>query len=145
MRLLSIASLLLLTGCFSFGSHTMLNGHQPFAPTVIDQVAIYSEPPKKPYTVIALVRASASTDDFLSSAHAEEATLKQLRTEAAQIGADGIIEIQGRKDAAGALGSSNRFGSAYGSGNSIYGSSHGSSYLDVIHEISLTARAIRFD
>jgi len=83
---------LLFAGCAT-GSTVMLVGNAPEVSTPVEQVRLFLEPPTRGYTVIAVVQASAESDDFNSISIAEGAALKKLKEQAAAAGADGVVDI----------------------------------------------------
>jgi len=89
--LLSIALVLALVGCASV-SHTMISDPRP--PVAVEQVRVYLQPPATRYVEVALL--DATTGDFTYGArHRDDALMLKLRTEAAKLGANGVL-IQNR-------------------------------------------------
>ena len=97
MSILKNLSILCLSACFIWGcasgSTVMLSGIAPEMPTPLEQIKLFIEPPDQPYAVIALVNATADTEDFRSVAQAEGAALEKLKEQAAKAGADGVTDI----------------------------------------------------
>ena len=80
-----------LAGCASV-SHTMIS--DPRAPLAVEQVRVYLQPPATRYVEIALL--DASTGEFTYGAqNRDDALMRKLRTEAARLGANGVL-IQNR-------------------------------------------------
>lgn len=101
-RPLSAALLaLVLAGCAS-ASHTMISDPRP--PIAVEQVRVYLQPPPTRYVEIALL--DASTGDFTYGAQNRETTLmNRLRTEAARLGANGVLlQARGQVPSAGGVG-----------------------------------------
>lgn len=91
--LLIIASVSSFTGCAS-GSTVMLGGAKPAEKIPVEQVRLHLTPPTGHYEDVALIRASANVNDFLSINDAEAAALEKLKEQAAEAGADGVVDIQ---------------------------------------------------
>jgi hypothetical protein len=82
---------LVLAGCASV-SHTMISDPRP--PIAVEQVRVYLQPPAGRYVEIALL--DATTGDFTYGAqNRNESLMLKLRTEAAGLGANGVL-IQNR-------------------------------------------------
>jgi hypothetical protein len=90
-RLIPAALLLALAGCASV-SHTMISDPRP--PIAVEQVRIYLQPPATRYVEIALL--DATTGEFTYGAqNRDDSLMLRLRTEAARLGANGVL-IQNR-------------------------------------------------
>jgi hypothetical protein len=90
-RLTPAVLLLALAGCANV-SHTMIS--DPRAPVAVEQVRVYLQPPATRYVEIALL--DATTGDFTYGAqNRNDALMLRLRTEAARLGANGVL-IQNR-------------------------------------------------
>lgn len=90
-KLIPLVLAVALAGCASV-SHTMIS--DPRAPIAVEQVRVYLQPPATRYVEIALL--DASTGDFTYGAQNRDDTLMlKLRTEAAKLGANGVL-IQNR-------------------------------------------------
>lgn len=82
---------LALVACAST-SHVMISDPRP--PIAVEQVRVYAQPPASRYVEIALL--DATTGDFTYGAqNRENALMTRLRTEAARLGANGVL-IQDR-------------------------------------------------
>ncbi len=146
-----LALIVFLSGCATGGT-VMLSGTPPASPTPIEKIEIFLEKPDKKYKVIALITASADTDDFLSVSHAEKAALEKLKEQAARAGADGIIDIYREVLEGGSVVSSTVWGSAtgtaYGRGGYTTGYAHGTGggfgALFKSYSIGFRAKAIKF-
>jgi hypothetical protein len=92
LRRLTPALLLLgLAGCANV-SHTMIS--DPRAPVAVEQVRVYLQPPVTRYVEIALL--DATTGEFTYGAqNRNDSLMLRLRTEAARLGANGVL-IQNR-------------------------------------------------
>ena len=78
---------LALAACAS-ASHVMISDPRP--PIAVEQVRIYTQPPASRYVEIALL--DANTGDFNYGAqNRENALMTRLRTEAAKLGANGVL------------------------------------------------------
>ena len=83
--------LLALAACTSV-SHTMISDPRP--PIAVEQVRVYLQPPATRYVEIALL--DATTGEFTYGAqNRDDALMLKLRTEAARLGANGVL-IQNR-------------------------------------------------
>jgi hypothetical protein len=90
-RLIPAALVLALAGCASV-SHTLISDPRP--PIAADQVRVYLQPPATRYVEIALL--DATTGEFTYGAqNRDDALMLKLRTEAAKLGANGVL-IQNR-------------------------------------------------
>lgn len=89
--LLPVALALALAACAST-SHVMISDPRP--PIPVEQVRVYAQPPATRYIEIAVL--DATTGDFTYGAqNRENALMTRLRTEAAKLGANGVL-IQDR-------------------------------------------------
>lgn len=82
-----------LIGCSS-GSTVMMSGSKPATAVPVEQVRLYTETPRSNYQTVALITASAEVGTYLSIDRAEAAALDRLKEEAAEAGADGVMEIE---------------------------------------------------
>lgn len=83
---LSLALVAALAGCAS-ASRVMISDARPAIP--VEQVRVYSQPPAGRYVEIALLDASSG---FTYGAQARnDAVIAKLRTEAASLGANGVV------------------------------------------------------
>lgn len=133
-----------LDGCATGGT-VMLSGSPPAEPRQVEEIEIYLEKPNRQYKVIAMIIASAETDDFLSVAHAEKAALEKLKEQAAQAGADGIIDIYREVMQSGAVVSSTAWGTAHGNDSLVHGTGGGFGALFRSYSIGFRAKAIKFE
>jgi hypothetical protein len=150
-KIISIMTLCaFLAGCAQGGT-VMLMGEKPKVARPTSQVEIFLEAPKRPFKVIALVNASASTKDqlFESTAEAETNAFEQLKQQAAEAGADGIYEITQSTVDNGIVVSTSEAGQARAtvSGNKIKGSEYSSGFANLFndHEIIIKGKAIKFE
>ena len=122
-RLCATAALagLTLAGCVT--SHVMVGAARP--PISPDQVKIYTQPPTVPYERIAILETS-SRDSLSFTAQAKmNAVIARLKSEAAKLGANGVL-LQGLADRpAGSVGVG--IGNSSFSGNTAFGLGLGTS------------------
>ena len=85
---LFIISFTLINGCIISDSSHILTGIKR-EPISVDQVRLYSEPPAK-YDVIAIVSANAA-HDFVKQQKLVDEIVRKLKTEAAKLGANGVL------------------------------------------------------
>ncbi len=116
--------LILVQGCTS-GSTTMLSGAMPSVAIPPEQVELIIDEPQHPYKKIALVTASADTDDYFGFAQAEAAALERLREKAGKAGATGILNIHREVHQGDTVVSSSAWCTAVSSGNVTTGSASG--------------------
>jgi len=90
MKLVPLLLALLLAGCVDTGSHVMIG--QARAPIDANQVKIYDKHPYY-YTVIAHVASDSGAMWLLSDTATSEEAMRQLRMEAAKLGANGLIDV----------------------------------------------------
>jgi len=83
--IIAYITILFLFGCTS-GSHIITGKVKP--PISESEVKLYIKPPKK-YEIIGIVE--ASTEVEISSQIAQDRTIRELKAQAAQIGANGIL------------------------------------------------------
>lgn len=86
-QLTLICSVLLLCSCAVTNDTSLVVGKLRLA-TTPDQVKLYIEPPEK-YEVIAIISADAA-HDFMSKQALQDIAIKNLKIEAAKVGANGI-------------------------------------------------------
>jgi len=85
--LLLVGTVLRLSACAT--SHAMIGKARP--PITSDAVQIYTRPPNGPYEEIARLDTSSQTS-FASTAQGKtDAVIKRLKTEAAKLGANGVL------------------------------------------------------
>ncbi len=106
---------ILLTGCSSFGipatgSLVMLKGEVPIQPLPVGQVQLILNAENQDYQIVALINASASVGESVDIAIAEGKALQELKQQAAQAGANGIIDIVREVLAGGTLTSTMKYG-----------------------------------
>jgi len=82
--------LALLVGCVATGSHVMIG--QARTPTDPSQVVVYDVAPAH-YTAIAHVAADSGATWLLSDTAQADEAMRQLKVEAAKVGANGLIEV----------------------------------------------------
>jgi hypothetical protein len=82
--------LVLLVGCIDTGSHVMIG--QARTPTDPSQVVVYNVAPAH-YTTIAQVAADSGATWLLSDSSNADEAMRQLKVEAAKVGANGLIEV----------------------------------------------------
>ena len=82
--------LVLLVGCVATGSHVLIG--QARTPTDPAQVAVYNVAPAH-YTAIARVASDSGATWLLSDTSNAEEAMRQLKAEAASVGANGLIEV----------------------------------------------------
>jgi hypothetical protein len=105
---------LLLVACAT--SHVMLGKARP--PISPDQVQIYDRPPPGPYQEIARLDTSSQGSFSFSAQGKTDAVIARLKTEAAKLGANGVL-LQGISDqASGSVGTS-AGGGGYSGGGGI--------------------------
>ena len=80
----------LLVGCVATGSHVMIG--QARTPTDASQVVVYNVAPAH-YTAIAQVAADSGATWLLSDSSLAEEAMRQLKAEAARVGANGLIDV----------------------------------------------------
>lgn len=99
--LVPLALVLLLTGCAS-ASRVMISDARP--PIAVEQVRVYLQPPATRYVEIALL--DATTGEFTYGAqNRNESLMLRLRTEAAKLGANGVlIQNRGQVPSSGGVG-----------------------------------------
>ncbi|VAW84715.1 hypothetical protein MNBD_GAMMA16-2005 [hydrothermal vent metagenome] len=105
---------ILLNGCSlsmnTTGSMTMLKGEAPIQPLPIEQVQLILTTEKQDYQVVALITASVSATEPEYIAVAEGKALQELKHQAAQAGANGVIDVVREVLVGGALASTTSFG-----------------------------------
>lgn len=84
---LSLALLGTLAGCAT-ASHVMISEARPAIP--VEQVRVYTQMPTGPYVEIALLDASSGGFTY-GAQNRNDAVLTRLRTEAAKLGANGVV------------------------------------------------------
>ena len=105
---------LLLAGCAT--SHVMLGKARP--PISPDQVQIYDHPPPGPYQEIARLDTSSQGSFSFTAQGKTDAVINRLKTEAAKLGANGVL-LQGIGDqASGSIGTA-AGGGGYSGGGGI--------------------------
>lgn len=87
-----IGAVSILGGCAT-GATVMLSGATPESPTAGENVEILEEPLSQPHDVVAVVSGNAYTSDYFTLDRAERAALQQLKAQAAEAGADAIMEL----------------------------------------------------
>ena len=131
-----------LTGCATGGT-VMLSGKAPTTPSkTADEVELFLTVPTKPYKVIALINSSRSGSDIGLS---EGMALEKLKDQAAQAGADGIIEIQREVMDGGAVISSGAYGQASLNQNNVRASAGGIGSLIKTYTIVFRGKAVKFE
>jgi hypothetical protein len=114
-------TLAVIAGCAT--SHVMIGRARP--PISPDQVQVYLHPPSGRYEEIALLDTSSRNSFSFTAQGKTNAVMERLKSEAASLGANGIL-LNGLGDqAAGSVGTG--FGSATASGHSAFGIGIGSS------------------
>jgi hypothetical protein len=114
-------TLAVIAGCAT--SHVMIGRARP--PISPDQVQVYLHPPSGKYEEIALLDTSSRNSFSFTAQGKTNAVMERLKSEAASLGANGIL-LNGLGDqAAGSVGTG--FGSATASGHSAFGIGIGSS------------------
>src|SRR3954447_22817760 len=83
----------LLAACAS--SHVMIGKARP--PISPDQVQVYTRPPTVPYEEIAKLQTSSSGSFSFTAQGKTDAVIKRLKTEAAKLGANGVL-LEGMDD-----------------------------------------------
>lgn len=117
LRISFLISVLFLSAC-SFSIHTsggavLLQPQQVLSPSLPEQVTLYIEQPDAAYDVVALVQASADVMDYGYIAEYETAVLQELRQQAANVGAHGVIEIVREVVSDGAMVTTDSYGSGW--------------------------------
>lgn len=117
-QLITCLFILFLVGCAQGGT-VMLTGEKPQLIKPISEIELLIEKPTKSYKVLALINSSAKTQSqfFGSSSEAETAALEQLKVQAAQAGADAVMDIKQEVLENGAVISSVAWGQASASGS----------------------------
>jgi hypothetical protein len=118
---IALFSLLALSGCVT--SHVMIGRARP--PISPDLVQIYLHPPAGKYEEIALLDTSSRNSFSITAQGKTNAVVERLKSEAAKLGANGILLNGVGDQASGSVGSG--FGSATAQGNSAFGLGFGSS------------------
>jgi hypothetical protein len=116
-RAFSGAGLILLALSACVSSHVMIGkAREPISP---DQVQIYLRPPATRYDEIASLNTSSSESFSFTAQRKSDKVIERLKSEAAKLGANGVL-LQGINDqVAGSFGSG--VGGASASGNSAVG------------------------
>lgn len=83
----ALAAIVALAGCAT-ASHVMISEPRPAIP--VEQVRVYMQPPAGRYVEIALLDASSGGFTY-GAQNRNESVLVKLRTEAAKLGANGIL------------------------------------------------------
>ena len=115
-RLLSCGALALLSALGACATSKVMLGtaRPPISP---DQVVIYTSPPKGTYEQIARIDTSSQWSLSLTAQQKTDAVISRLKTEAAKLGANGVL-LQGMGDrTSGSIGT--------GAGGASYGGSSG--------------------
>jgi hypothetical protein len=110
-----------IAGCAT--SHVMIGRARP--PISPDQVQVYLHPPSGKYEEIALLDTSSRNSFSFTAQGKTNAVMERLKSEAASLGANGILLNGVGDQAAGSVGTG--FGSATASGHSAFGIGIGSS------------------
>jgi hypothetical protein len=110
-----------IAGCAT--SHVMVGQARP--PISPDQVQIYLHPPANKYEEIALLDTSSKGSFAITAQGKTNAVIDRLKTEAAKLGANGILLSGVGDQASGSVGSG--FGTATATGHSAFGVGFGSS------------------
>jgi len=96
-RYTTLIATTLLTGCSlgmqATGSVVMLKGEAPIQPTPVEQVQLILNTKNKEFHIVALINASASVAEPKQIAIAEGKALQELKNQAAQAGANGVIDV----------------------------------------------------
>ena len=153
-NILAVLSLaLMLAGCAQGGT-VMLTGEKPKIVKPTSEIELVIEKPQRAYKVLAMVTASASTKNqlFQATSYAETNALEQLKKQAAEAGADAVIDIKQDTIENGAVVSTTSWGQANvnGSvnGNHVSASGTGSSFgfgeMLKTHEIIFRAKAVKW-
>jgi hypothetical protein len=119
--IVAVFSLVAIVGCAT--SHVMVGRARP--PISPDQVQIYLHPPANKYEEIALLDTSSKNSFSITAQGKTNAVIERLKSEAAKLGANGILLNGVGDQASGSVGSG--FGSATAHGNSAFGLGFGSS------------------
>ncbi len=90
MKLAPLLLALFLAGCTDTGSHVMIG--QARTPIDASQVQVYPAHPYH-YTVIAQVTADSGSTWYISDESTKAEAMKQLKAEAAKLGANGLIDV----------------------------------------------------
>ena len=107
---------LALTACAT--SHVMIGQARP--PISPDDVQVYTRPPTVPYEEIAKLQTSSSGSFSFTAQGKTDAVIKRLKTEAAKLGANGVL-LEGMSDrASGSIGTGGGTES-YSRGSSVGG------------------------
>ena len=141
MKRAAIILAFIVAGCATGGT-VMLAGKAPEKSKATDEVELFLDSPKKPYKVIALVNSSRSGSDLGLS---EGMALEKLKEQAAQAGADGIVEIQREVMDGGAVVSSGAYGRATATENTARASAGGIGSLIRTYTVVFRGKAIRFE
>jgi hypothetical protein len=143
MKIQLFVILLLLAGCTS-GSTTMLSGTMPAVGIPPENVELIIDEPQRSYKKLALVTASADTDDHLGFAKTEAAALRRLREQAGKAGADGVMNIRREVHQGDSIVSSNAWGTGVSSGNITTGSASGISTISSSQTIVFHGEAVTY-
>lgn len=130
LRFLLGISAMLLVSCANDGTALRI-GEQIYPPTDPLQIAILTESPKRKHAVVGMVESQASTDDYLSKSLTQNAAIRILKQQAANLGANAIVlTAKGSRPYGPTMifsntnATANTYGTAQASmfGNTIYGS-----------------------
>jgi hypothetical protein len=109
-------AMVLLAGCAT--SHVMIGKARP--PISPDEVRIYQRPPQAPYEEIARLDASSQGSFSFTAQGKTDAVIRRLKTEAAKLGANGVLLEGIGNQSSGAIGTGGGRES-YSSGGSFGG------------------------
>lgn len=129
------------------GSTVMLEGVKPTLPASANLVRMFLEKPEQNYEVIALVNSSIHISSSMDIAQAEAVALEQLKVQATQAGADGIIDVVRDVTAGDTLISSSAFSTGTPWVSPFSGIHQGSEQTSVLrtYTISFRAKAIKLN
>ncbi len=118
-KVLSLVAILSVTGCAS-QSHVVVGTVR--APIAIEQVKIYLVPPKK-FEQVAILDASSRGSFAFTDQQKMDTAILGLKTQAAKLGANGILLQSAGDQSAGAV--TTGFGSSTVSGHNAFGTGFG--------------------
>lgn len=111
--LIAVAAVTLLCGC-STSSHVLVGTQRP--PIAASQVKLYLHPPAK-FEEVALLSADSRNTFFAASGQTKmNAAIAHLKTEAAKLGANGILLTGAGEQTGGSVGFGSGTATAYGNG-----------------------------